>query len=274
MSKIVLVTGASYELGAATALALADAGHIAYAGMGPVAGRLHGGPAPGEQHALTESARLRLLTLDLADQRSVSAAVRDVTAESGRIDAVIHMVGPVPRGPVESFTPYQLAQIYDAHVLSAQRVNRAVLPQMRERHDGLVVWVVPGRHHADATPYLALHSEGVTVTTHLAASYARELARFGVEVTTVVSGSFTADGSHLSGLVYPDDTETAAAYDGWNPGPVDSVDAVSAQRAVTDRDIARTAEAITVVVNSAKGSRPLRVTPGSLSDGSCQARSH
>lgn len=268
MSKIVLVTGGSCELGAATALALADAGHTAYAGIGPVAGRPHGSPFRGERHVLTESARLRPLALDLADQRSVSAAVRDVTAESGRIDAVIHAVGPVPRGPVESFTPYQLAQIYDARVLSAQRVNRAVLPQMRERQDGLVVWVVPGGHHADATPYLALHSEGITGTDHLAASYARELAGFGVEVTIVVSGSLAADGGHHLGLVHPDDTETAAAYEGWNPGPVGGVDATLAQRAVTDRGIAWTAEAITIVVSSPKGSRPLRVTPGSLADGS------
>lgn len=268
MSKIVLVTGGSYELGAATALALADAGHTAYAGIGPVAGRSHDSSAKGKRHVLTESSRLHLLALDLADQRSVSAAVRDVTAESGRIDAVIHAVGPVPRGPVESFTPYQLAQIYDARVLSAQRVNRAVLPQMRERRDGLVVWVVPGRHHADATPYFALHSEAITVTEHLAAGYARELARFGVEVTTVVSGSFMAEGGHHLGLVHPDDTETAAAYDGWNPGPAGSVDATLAQRAATDRDIAWTAQAITIVVNSPKGSRPLRVAPGSLADGS------
>lgn len=268
MSKIVLVTGGSCELGAATALALADAGHTAYAGIGPVAGRRHGGPVKGERYVITESARVRLLALDLADQRSVSAAVRDVTAEAGRIDAVIHAVGPVPRGPVESFTPYQLAQIYDAHVLSAQRVNRAVLPQMRERRDGLVVWVVPGGLHADATPCLAPHSDAVTGTDHLAASYARELAGFGIEVTIVVSGSSAADGGHHFSLVHPDDTETAAAYDGWNPGRGGGEDAALAQRAGTDRDIAWTANAITVVVNGPKGSRPLRVTPGLLADGS------
>jgi NAD(P)-dependent dehydrogenase (short-subunit alcohol dehydrogenase family) len=265
MSKIVLVTGAADGLGAATALALAGAGHTAYAGLGPASGRSPGGLAEVEGHALIQGTRLHPLALDVADQRSVSAAVRDVTAESGRIDVVIHTVGPVPRGPVESFTPYQLAQIYDAHV-STQRVNRAVLPQMRERQDGLLVWVVPSGHRADVTPYLTLHSEAVAVIDHLAASYASELAGFGIEVSTVVSSSFMPHAGRHLGLVHPDDTETAAAYEGRYPGLADSVDATLAQQAVTDTDIARTAKAIAVVVNSPKGSRPLRVTPGPPAD--------
>ncbi|GHH87089.1 short-chain dehydrogenase/reductase [Streptomyces sulfonofaciens] len=262
MSKIVLVTRASTELGAATALALAGAGHTAYAGIGPAAGSSPGGTAELERHALVQGTRLRPLGLDVADQRSVSVAVREITAESGRIDAVIHTVGPVPRGPLESFTPYQLAQIYDAYVLSTQRVNRAVLPHMRERQDGLLVWAVPSGHPADRTPYLALHSEAVTLIEHFAASYARELAGFGIEVSTVVSRSCTADAGRHLGLVHPDDTETTAVYDSRYPGLVDSVDAVLAQQTVTEADIARTAEAIAMVVDSAKGSRPLRIAPG------------
>jgi hypothetical protein len=32
-------------------------------------------------------------------------------------------------GPLEAFTPEQLAELYDVNVLSTQRVNRAALPQ-------------------------------------------------------------------------------------------------------------------------------------------------
>ena len=44
-------------------------------------------------------------------------------------------------GPAEAFTPEQYAQQYDANVLGAQRVNRAVLPHMRAQKQGLLVWV-------------------------------------------------------------------------------------------------------------------------------------
>lgn len=258
-SKVILVVGASGGLGAATARELAGGGHIAYAGMGPISGRPPGG-AELEEHARTRGMRLRPIALDVADQRSVSAAVRAITAEAGHIDVVIHTIGPVPRGPIESFTPYQLAQIYDAHVLSTQRVNRAVLPQMRERRTGLLVWVVAPSDPADPAPYLALHSEAITTIDHLAASYARELAGFGIETAIVVSRSSISDTGRQARIVYPDDAETAHAYEGRYPGLVDSVDAELAERAVTDIDVVRTARTIAGVVDSPEGSRPLRVT--------------
>lgn len=258
-SKVVLVAGGSCGLGAAAARELAGAGHIAYAGMGPSAGRPPGvpelqGPAP------AGGTRVRPIALDVADQRSVSAAVRAVTAEAGRIDVVVHTLGPVPRGPLESFTPYQLAQIYDAHVLSTQRVNRAVLPQMRERRNGLLVWVVAPSDQADPAPYLALHAEAVTTIDHLAASYARELAGFGIETAIVVSRSPASGTGRQARIVYPDDAETAHAYEGRYPGLADRVDAALAEGAGTDADVIRTARAIADVVDSPRGSRPLRVT--------------
>ncbi|WUH92828.1 SDR family NAD(P)-dependent oxidoreductase [Streptomyces sp. NBC_00433] len=262
MSKIVLVTAASTGLGAMTALALAGAGHTVYAGFGPARDVLPGDLTALGDRVLSQDARLHPLGLDTADQLSVSAAIGEVTRRSGRIDAVIHALGPVPRGPVESFTPYQLAQIYDAHVLSSQRVNRAVLPAMRERQDGLLIWVVPSLRRADATPYLALHSEAVTVIDHLAASYARELAGFGIEVSTVTCGSLTADIGRHPGLIHPDDTETFAAYDVRHPGLVDSVDTALARQSADEADIARTAEAIVEVVNHPRGSGGRRISIG------------
>jgi NAD(P)-dependent dehydrogenase (short-subunit alcohol dehydrogenase family) len=253
MSKTVLVAAAATGLGATTALALARAGHTVYAGFGPVRAVLPDALTALGDQVLPRDARLRPLALDTADQHSVSAAIGEITNRGGRVDAVIHAPGPVPRGPVESFTPYQLAQIYDAHVLSSQRINRAVLPAMRERQDGLLVWVVPAPRRDEATPYLALYAEITAVVDHLAASYARELAGFGVEVCTVACGSLAADPGRYPPLIHPDDTETFAAYDARHPGLVDGADAVLAPRAAGDAEIARTAEAIVRVVNDPTG---------------------
>ncbi|WP_179279949.1 SDR family NAD(P)-dependent oxidoreductase [Actinacidiphila glaucinigra] len=259
MSKIILVTGASSGLGAATAQALAEAGHLTYAGMDAASGNAPIA-AESDRAAGRHRPRPRPIAMDVADQRSVSAAVTEITAEAGRIDCVVHTMGPVPRGPIESFTPYQLAQIYDANVLSTQRVNRAVLPQMRERQDGLLVWVASGGGPTDEAPYLALHFEGVAVIGHLAASYAKELAGFGVEATAVVAGLVVPAAGRRLRLVRPDDLDAAQAYEGRYPGLVDRVDAHLADQAVTAARLARTAQAVAAVVDSPKGTRPSRVT--------------
>lgn len=259
MPKVVLVTAASAGLGAAAAQTLADAGHITYGGIGSTSSRPSGGPGEPDEPADAHRARPRPVTLDIADQRSVSAAVARITAEAGRIDAVIHTMGPMPRGPLEAFTPYQLAQIYDAHVLSTQRVNRAVLPQMRERREGLLVWVVSSIPRIDTALYLALHSEAVTAISHLGASYARELTDFGIETTIVASGALAPDTRGHQRMVYPDDAKTLEAYEGVYPGLIDRVDMMLAERDVTDQDVAETAQAIAGVVACPKGSRPQRI---------------
>jgi len=46
---------------------------------------------------------------------------------------VVHNAGHMVFGPLEAFTPEQLAELYDVKVLSTQRVNRAALPQLRKQ---------------------------------------------------------------------------------------------------------------------------------------------
>ena len=64
-------------------------------------------------------------------------------AGQGRLDVVVHNAGHMVLGPAEAFTPQQLADLYDINVLSTQRVNRAALPHLRARGEGLLVWTTP-----------------------------------------------------------------------------------------------------------------------------------
>lgn len=84
-------------------------------------------------------------------------------------------------GPVEAFTPEQLADLYNINVLSTQRVNRAVLPKMRAKGEGLVLWVSSSSVKGGTPPYLAPYFAAKAAMDSLAVSYAAELARFGVK---------------------------------------------------------------------------------------------
>jgi NAD(P)-dependent dehydrogenase (short-subunit alcohol dehydrogenase family) len=153
--KIILVTGSSSGFGRLTAEALARAGHTVYASMRDVANRNAHSASQLTTLATKEGIDLRPLELDVQCEESVNAAVEKFIAESGRIDVVVHNAGHMVFGPAEAFTPEQFAQQYDVNVLGTQRVNRAILPHMRARREGLLVWVSSSSSAGGTPPYLA-----------------------------------------------------------------------------------------------------------------------
>ena len=166
MSKrIILITGASSGFGALAARALADAdggtASTVYAGMRDTAGRKARQVQAANDYSAGTALDLRAIELDVNFQDSVDAAVQQILGEQGRIDVLIHNAGHMVVGPAEAFTPEQLAELYDVNVLSTQRVNRAVLPGMRQRGAGLVVWVAAqASAAAPAVPGAVLRRQG------------------------------------------------------------------------------------------------------------------
>ncbi|GAA0252106.1 SDR family oxidoreductase [Cryptosporangium japonicum] len=255
MSRI-LITGASSGFGAMTAKALADAGHTVYAGMRDVAGR-------NKEAAAKAGAYAHVVEMDVSDQASVDAAVK----QAGELDVVVHNAGHMVLGPTEAFTPEQLAEVYDTNVLSTQRVNRAVLPGLRARGDGLLIWVGSSSTRGGTPPYLAPYFAAKAAEDALAVSYAAELARFGIDTTIVVPGSFTTGTNHFAHAGHASDEEVVAAYDERYAGLLDQVSQKLAALAPPDADPEEVARQIVRVVGLPKGQRPFRVHIDPANDG-------
>jgi NAD(P)-dependent dehydrogenase (short-subunit alcohol dehydrogenase family) len=267
-SKIIVVTGASSGFGAMTVRALADAGHVVYAGMRGISARNKAAAADAEQYATEHDVALRPVEMDVSDQQSVDAAIDGILAETGRLDVVVHNAGHMVLGPAEAFTPGQLAAVYDTNVLSTQRVNRAVLPHLRAQGDGLVVWVGSSSTRGGTPPYLAPYFAAKAAEDALAVSYAAELARFGIDTTIVVPGAFTTGTNHFANAGHAEDAAVAAAYETKYAGLMDQVGARLAQLAPDDADPSEVARQIRTVVDTPKGRRPFRVHIDPADDGS------
>ncbi|WP_187976249.1 SDR family oxidoreductase [Mycetocola sp. JXN-3] len=268
MTTIVLITGASSGFGALTARALATAGHTVYAGMRETTGR----NAPQVQAAADFSAEheadLRAIELDVNSQDSVDAAVAQIHAEHGRIDVLIHNAGHMVTGPTEAFTPEQLAELYNVNVLSTQRVNRAALPNMRHRGNGLVMWVSSTSVLGGTPPYLAPYFAAKAGMDSLAVSYAAELSRWGVETSIVVPGSFTNGTNHFAHSGRPADQETVAEYETRYAGLMEQVSQKLAELSPPDANASMVSDEIARIVALPAGTRPYRVHIDPANDGS------
>jgi NAD(P)-dependent dehydrogenase (short-subunit alcohol dehydrogenase family) len=270
MNKNIVITGASSGFGAMTARALADAGHTVYAGMRDTTGHNATAVAELDEYATTHSASLRPVEMDVSGQASVDDAVARVLAEVARLDVVIHNAGHMVLGPAEAFTVEQVAQVYDTNVLSTQRVNQAVLPHLRAQHDGLLVWVGSTSTRGGTPPYLAPYFAAKAAEDALAVSYAAELARFGIDTTIVVPGSFTTGTSHFANAGHAARTDITAEYQTHYPGLLDQVNDRLAALAPPDADPTEVARQIVRVVDLPKGQRPFRVHIDPANDGAEQ----
>ncbi len=265
--KTVFITGASSGIGALTARALADVGYTVYAGIRQASNDNMKAVEDARKYAADHSVDLRTVDLDVSSQVSVDAAVKQVTAETGQIDVLMHNAGHMVLGPAEAFTVDELAEMYDTNVLSTQR---AVLPQMRERGDGLLVWVGSTSTLGGTPPYLGPYFAAKAGEDQLAKSYAVELSRFGIDSVIILPGSFTTGTNHFAHAGHPADTATAQAYDAHYAGLMDQVAKSLAKLAPPDADVSEVAKAVVRVVGMPKGQRPFRVTVDPANDGSEQ----
>jgi NADP-dependent 3-hydroxy acid dehydrogenase YdfG len=134
--KTALVTGGGTGIGAGIAAALAGAGcRVAIAGrredkLRTVAQSL---AAPGGGPAIYRAA-------DVSDRTAAGGLVEWATAQLGRIDILINSAGiNIANRSLETLDPSDWDRLLAVNATSAFNCIHAVLPQMRERRDGLIV---------------------------------------------------------------------------------------------------------------------------------------
>ena len=262
MKYVILITGASSGFGALTARALAQAGHTVYASMLDVKGENAPKVVELAKYAQEHQVDLRAVELDVLSQESADQAIATVLDAAGHLDVLIHNAGHMVYGPAEAFTPEQLAHLYDVNVLGNQRINRAALPAMRQRGEGLIVWVSSSSIFGGIPPFLGPYFAAKAGMDALAATYSRELTRWGIETSIIVPGAFTKGTNHFANARA--DQYEAGAFKGFG----ERVQKALAATVPDDADVGLVGKAIVDAVDAPRGKRPYRINVDLASDGS------
>ena len=268
MSLIALVTGASSGFGRMIARDLAEAGHTAYASMRGTAEKNREKVTENASFAREQGIDLRSIELDVQDEASITRAVEQIIAEHGRIDVLVHNAGHMMYGPLEAFTPEQLAAQYDVNVLGTHRLNRAALPHMRRARAGLVIWISSTSVAGGVPPLLGPYFAAKAGMDALAVCYAKELAPFDIETAIVVPGAFTTGTNHFAHAGHPEDSSVADAYlASYPPNFAENVQAALAKTVPEDADPRAVGRAVVDIVGMPVGKRPLRTYVDPANDG-------
>ncbi|ETN44171.1 uncharacterized protein HMPREF1541_10721 [Cyphellophora europaea CBS 101466] len=261
---VIIVTGSDSGFGLMTAEALAQAGHTVYAGLLQARDN-----APTRYEAFETFARrhqrdIRGIHLNVVQDDVIQQSVAQILQEQHRIDAIIHNAGHMCLGPAEAFSPSQFFAMYDTNCVGCHRLNRAILPHMRARRSGLLIWVSSGSAHGPSSPYLAAYFAAKAAQDSLAQTTALEVSQWGVESSIVTPGIFTSGTNHFGSAMRADDPDVERQYNaeeaptkGWFERCLKG----SAEMGDPRLDIKpqAVADAIVEIVGTEHGRRPWRV---------------
>jgi NAD(P)-dependent dehydrogenase (short-subunit alcohol dehydrogenase family) len=170
----VLITGASKGIGRATARELAARGHEVVATA----------RTPETLADLPVHARL---ALDVTDQASVDRAI----AAAGDVDALVSNAGETLRAPLESIPLAEVERLFQLNTLGALRVAQAVLPAMRRRGAGRLLFVSSALGRV-AVPLSGGYAASKWALEALAETLAIETGHFGISVTLLQPGAVSS----------------------------------------------------------------------------------
>lgn len=207
----VLVTGATSGIGRAIALGLHGAGYAVTA-SGRNAGALESlaAAAPG----------IGTLALDLSDRAATLRALDGLA-----VDILIANAGVMPRpGAFDAMAPEDIDQTVAVNLSAVLHLARAVLPQMRARKAGHLLFTGSSAAHAPG-PNFAVYAATKAAIAAFAAALRAEVSADGIRVTELVPGR--VETGLYSGVISP--AARAAMYEnGAALQPEDVAEAVLA----------------------------------------------
>ncbi|MEP9364047.1 SDR family oxidoreductase [Nocardioides sp. CN2-186] len=177
-----VVTGASSGIGAATALALAAAGH-------PVAlGARRTDRCEEVATAIREAGGEAFVhALDITDADSVESFVKAVSADLGDIEVLVNNAGAVGPGIIHEVDSERFARELDLNVVGAHRMVHAIAPGMVERQRGDIVFV-SSDVAVRARPFMSSYAAGKWGLEGMAHAMQMELEGTGVRASIVRPG--------------------------------------------------------------------------------------
>ena len=170
--KIVLITGAEGALGGAVARKFSASGV-------KVIGTYH--RSPGEDASIAA----HWIRMDVSDAASVKAGVSELASKGLEPEALVHCAGGFRYLAVEQTDDANLDFLIDTNLRSAFLVTRELLPRMKEKNFGRIVFI-SSRATLQAPSGMAAYAASKAGINALTASLADEVRKLDINVNAVL----------------------------------------------------------------------------------------
>lgn len=188
MTTTILITGTSTGLGISIAVQAAQAGHKVYATMRNLDKR-----GALDAAAAAAGVSLEVLTLDVQDMTTITAAVDTIIANDGRIDVLINNAGAGFVRSTEQASMEDIQWVMDINFTGVVRCTKAVIPHMRKQRAGHVI-AVSSVGGLVGQPFNEIYCGAkFAVEGYMEALASYVTPNFGINFTTVEPGGISSD---------------------------------------------------------------------------------
>ena len=174
--KIILITGASSGIGKATAVYLAQKGHIIY-GTSRYPGSY---PKPNSY---------TMLQMDVTDNESIQYAVNQIISDRNKIDVLINNAGFGIAGAMEDTSIGKAKEQFETNLFGTVRLIKSVLPIMHKQDSGLII-NISSIGGLIGLPFQSMYSASKFAIEGLTESLYMELHSSNIKITMIEPGDF------------------------------------------------------------------------------------
>lgn len=133
------------------------------------------------------------LAVDLKNENSVQAAVKETISRFGRIDVLVNNAGYGQIGSIEELSDAEARSSFDVNVFGLLNVTRSILPHMRAQQAGHILNISSIAGFTGSFPGFGIYCATKFAVDGLSESLAAEVKPFGISVTIVSPGYFRTD---------------------------------------------------------------------------------
>lgn len=181
IKKVILITGASAGMGKDFAQSLIKDGHTVYGAARRV-----------EKMKDIEQLGVKILTMDVTDDASMTKGIETILKNEGRLDVLINNAGFGSYGAIEDVNMDDARYQLEVNVFGAARLMQLVIPSMRQHHFGRIINItsIGGKL---ALPFGGWYHASKFALEALSDSLRNEVAKFGIDVVVIEPGGVRSE---------------------------------------------------------------------------------
>ena len=260
MTKVAVVTGSSSGIGYETSLLFARNQFLTYATMR----NLSKGDSIVEIGS-KEKLPLKVIQLDVNDDKSVSNAIDIIDKENGRIDVLVNNAGFDLFGSLEELTIEEIKGQFETNFFGVVRTTKAVVPIMRKQGSGTIINLSSIGGRIGLVPFNTMYHASKFALEGFTESLRHELAEFNIDVILIEPGFIRSN--------FMDNIKTAKNYDSDKSPYAKAVQKIFEGFEPMVADSSDPQEVAQVILNAANSSSPdMRYAVGKDAESLLKAR--